>query len=153
MKHSVTQKEIRATWSLKKISKGGITVIKSSIIMCMTAFLAVPGLVVAKENPQQWTLVNPAGVVLSKPVKIVERPSTLEGKTVVLRWNGKPNGDVFLNRVAELLNEKVKDVKVVKAWEVAPETNIISYSPDKSVVVAKKLVSLKPDIVIGAPAD
>jgi len=121
--------------------------------MCMTAFLAVPGLVVAKENPQQWTLVNPAGVVLSKPVKIVERPSTLEGKTVVLRWNGKPNGDVFLNRVAELLNEKVKDVKVVKAWEVAPETNIISYSPDKSVVVAKKLVSLKPDIVIGAPAD
>jgi len=128
-------------------------VIKSSIIMCMTAFLAVPGLVVAKENPQQWTLVNPAGVVLSKPVKIVERPSTLEGKTVVLRWNGKPNGDVFLNRVAELLNEKVKDVKVVKAWEVAPETNIISYSPDKSVVVAKKLVSLKPDIVIGAPAD
>jgi hypothetical protein len=119
----------------------------------MFAFLAVPGMVIAKEVPQQWELVNPSSIILSKPVKLVERPSTLEGKTVVLRWNGKPNGDVFLNRVAELLNEKVKGVKVIKAWEVAPDTNIISYSPDRSVAIAKKLVSFKPDIVIAAPAD
>lgn len=127
--------------------------VRALIILCMAAFLAAPGAVLAKEVPQQWELVNPASIVLSKPVKLVERPATLEGKTVVLRWNGKPNGDVFLNRVAELLNERVKGVKVIKAWEVAPETNIISYSPDKSVAIAKKLVSLKPDIVIGAPAD
>jgi hypothetical protein len=128
-------------------------VVRAFIIICTIAFLAVPGFVAAKEAPQQWELVNPQSIVLSKPVKIVERPATLEGKTVVLRWNGKPNGDVFLNRVAELLNEKVKGVKVIKAWEVAPETNVISYSPDRSVSIAKKLASFKPDIVIAAPAD
>jgi hypothetical protein len=121
--------------------------------ICLFAFLAAPGFVSAKEIPQQWELVSPQGVVLSKPVKLVERPSTLDGKTVVLRWNGKPNGDVFLNRIAELLNEKVRGVKVIKAWEVAPETNVISYSRDRSVSIAKKLASFKPDIVIGAPAD
>jgi hypothetical protein len=42
---------------------------------------------------------------------------------------------------------------VIKAWEVAPETNVISYSPDRSVSIAKKLASFKPDIVIAAPAD
>lgn len=123
------------------------------VALCIIVVLLVPGALLAKEVPQQWELVNPASIVLSKPVKPAVRPQTLEGKTVVLRWNGKPNGDIFLNRVAELLNEKVKGVKVIKAWEVAPETNVISYSPDRSLEIAKKLASFKPDIVIGAPAD
>jgi hypothetical protein len=38
-------------------------------------------------------------------IKLNPHPFTLEGKTVVLRWNGKYNGDNFLNRIAELLND------------------------------------------------
>ncbi len=115
--------------------------------------LFLPSVVVSRETAHQWELVNPQGIVRVDPVKITPHPSTLEGKTVILRWNGKPNGDHFLNRLAELLNERVRGVKVIKAWEVAPETKVISYSPDTSRAIAKKLLAYKPDIVIAAPAD
>jgi hypothetical protein len=87
------------------------------------------------------------------PVKIVSHPSTLEGKTVLLRWNGKPNGDNFLNRVAELLTEQVKGVKIIKMWEVDKSTAVISGSLKKSEALAEKIVELKPDIVVSAQAD
>jgi len=114
--------------------------------------LSIPSLACAKDI-QQWELINPAGVVMSEPVKFVARPSNLEGKTIVLRWNAKPNGDILLNRIGELLVQNVKGVKVIKAWDVAPETRIISYGHATSLSVTKKLASLKPDLVIGAPAD
>jgi hypothetical protein len=37
------------------------------------------------------------------PVKINPHPASLEGKTVLLRWNEKMNGDKYLTRVGELL--------------------------------------------------
>ena len=47
------------------------------------------------------------------PVKINPHPTTLEGKTVLLRWNGKMNGDKYLTRVGELLTQQVKNVKIL----------------------------------------
>jgi ABC-type Fe3+-hydroxamate transport system substrate-binding protein len=84
---------------------------------------------------------------------MVSHPSTLEGKTVLLRWNGKPNGDNFLNRVAELLTDQVKGVKIIKMWEVDKSTAIISNSLEKSEAFAEKIVNLKPDIVVSTQAD
>ncbi len=118
------------------------------------AFLfAVTNLAWGKEAVQQWEVVNPAGVIKSEPVTFVARPTGLEGKTIVLRWNAKPNGDILLNRLGELLVQNIKGVKVIKAWEAAPETRIISYGHGTSRAVAKKLASFKPDLVIAAPAD
>jgi hypothetical protein len=119
----------------------------------LACLVAVPSRAWAKEAAQQWEIVNPAGVIKSEPVTFVARPTGLEGKTVVLRWNAKPNGDILLNRLAELLVKNIKGIKVIKAWEVAPETRIISYGHATSLAVAKKLASLKPDLVIAAPAD
>ena len=57
--------------------------------------------VVEKEVPapvsevREWKLVNPEGVVVVEPVEISPRITSLEGKTVLLRWNGKHNGDNF----------------------------------------------------------
>ena len=102
---------------------------------------------------QEWELLNPEGRGIAKPVEFEGRILALEGKTVVLRWNGKPNGDIFLNRIAELLMEKVKNIKVIKAYEVAPETSMISHGIEKSVQIAKTLLSFNPDIVIAAQAD
>jgi ABC-type Fe3+-hydroxamate transport system substrate-binding protein len=116
-------------------------------------FISFPGTSWAKEASQQWELVNPEGVVTIAPMSLAPRLSALEGKTVVLRWNGKPNGNILLDRVAELFTEKVKDVKVVKAYEMMPETSQISHSSEKGQEYAKKLLSLKPDIVIGSLAD
>ena len=87
------------------------------------------------------------------PVKMVSHPSTLEGRTVLLRWNGKPNGDNFLNRVAELLTEQVKGVKIIKMWEVDKSTAVISGSLEKSEAFAEEIIKLKPDIVVSTQAD
>jgi hypothetical protein len=43
---------------------------------------------------------------------MADRSRTLEGKRVGLFWNRKPNGDVFLLRVGELLKERFKNITV-----------------------------------------
>jgi hypothetical protein len=87
------------------------------------------------------------------PLKINSHPSTLEDKTVVLRWNGKYNGDNFLKRVAELLTKQVKGVKIIKMWEVDPTTASMSESLEKSREFAEKVAKFKPHIVIASQAD
>jgi len=123
------------------------------LLLMMGGSIAIPMTSWAKEAAQQWELVNPEGVVRIVAVKLPPRLSTLEGKTVVLRWNGKPNGNILLDRIAELLTEKVKDVKIVKAYELMPETSQISHSIQKGQEYAKKILTLKPDIIIGSQAD
>lgn len=87
------------------------------------------------------------------PVALNPHPASLEGKTVVLRWNGKPNGDKFLTRVGELLAEQVPGVKVVKMWEVDPSTAVISDGLENSTRIAEKIAAQKPDLVIAAQCD
>ena len=81
------------------------------------------------------------------------RPRSLEGKTVMLRWNGKHNADHFLNRIAGLLTSRVKGVRIVRNWQVALETRETSSSPKLSLEFAGKLAAYRPDIVIGAIGD
>jgi hypothetical protein len=87
------------------------------------------------------------------PVKINAHPASLEGKTVVLRWNGKMNGDKFLTRFGELLAQQVKNVKIVKMWEVDKSTAAISKSAAASKLVAERIAALKPALVIASQAD
>ena len=87
------------------------------------------------------------------PSKLNPHPVSLEGKTVLLRWNGKYNGDRFLNRVGELLTQQVKNLKVVKMWETDSSTAVISKSAEASEQISSKIGKLKPDIVIAAQAD
>lgn len=86
-------------------------------------------------------------------VKINAHPTSLEGKTVVLRWNGKPNGDKLLTRIGELLTEQVKGVKVIKLWEQDSSTAAISKTAEDSATVADKIAALKPDLVIASQCD
>ncbi len=127
-----------------------------NLVVCLMCplFLTLTSTAFCKEANQRWELLNPEGVIKIEPMEINPHPTTLEGKTVLLRWNGKHNGDKFLDRVAELLREKVKDVKIIKSWEVAPETvDPISGSQEKSLELMKMLASFKPDLVIGSQAD
>jgi len=87
------------------------------------------------------------------PLKLTPHPASLEGKTVLLRWNGKYNGDRFLNRLGELLNQQVKNLKVVKMWEMDSSTAVISKSAEVSEQISSSIGKLKPDIVIAAQAD
>ena len=101
----------------------------------------------------KWELINPEGTVQLETVSAKPHPKKLEGKTVLFKWNGKHNGDLFLNRIGELLKEKVKDVKIVNAWEVVPESGAITSNATKSKALAKTLSELKPDISIGVQGD
>lgn len=87
------------------------------------------------------------------PVKINAHPASLEGKTVLLRWNGKMNGDKFLTRVGELFSQQVKNVKMIKLWEVDKSTAAISKDLQASEQVASAIAKLKADVVIAAQAD
>lgn len=135
--------------------KGGIEMKNGwfLIILMALTLLTLPTLTFAKEMIQQWDLINPEGVIKIEPMKVNPHPATLVGKTVVLRANGKHNADNFLNRIAELLQKEVKDIKIIKAWEVAPETNTISQNPDLSKKFAEKIASFKPDLVIASQCD
>jgi len=93
------------------------------------------------------------------PVTMNPHPSSLEGKTVVLRWNGKPDGDVVLYYLAELLiKEGVKEV--IKLWEVDPDSaiisgkeNIIPLGVERSERFAAEAAEFNPDLVIASQAD
>jgi hypothetical protein len=124
-------------------------------LLWLTVFLvlALPAAVIAKEAVQQWTLVTPEGVVNIPPMKLANRLTTLEGKTVVLQWNGKTNGDNFMKPVAEMLEKQFKGIKIIKAWELAPELKTISQSQVVSQKIADKIASWKPDLVIATQAD
>lgn len=87
------------------------------------------------------------------PVKLNGHPASLVGKTVVLRWNGKYNGDLFLSRVGELLSQRVKDVKVVKLWEVDKGTADVSKNGQASEQTAASIAKLNASLVIAAQAD
>ena len=87
------------------------------------------------------------------PVKLNPHPKSLEGKTVLLRWNGKFNGDKYLSYLGECLSKQVKNIKLIKLWEVEKSSASISKDLQTSEQVATAVVKLKPDLVIAAQAD
>ena len=105
------------------------------------------------ETKKKWRLVSPAPVVGTAQNRLCPHPEDLSGKTVLLYWNGKPNGDVFLNRLGELLIENTPDMTLIKAWEADFRTTQAEPTHAGSRAAASLLAGWRPDLVIGAPAD
>lgn len=128
--------------------------VKCAAFAATAAFFAAPS-VQAAEPSQEWHLINPTGVIEQVSVDPAKRISTLEGKTIALRWNGKNNGDVVLDRLAELLSKKYPTAKVVKTYRDMAEQNVskISATQDESMRITKAVASVRPDIVIASQAD
>jgi ABC-type Fe3+-hydroxamate transport system substrate-binding protein len=120
------------------------------LLALLGALLVMGGLSACGKAPEEEV---PESAVLVEAVTLNPHPTSLEGKTVLLRWNGKPNGDKLLTRVGELLTEQVKDVKVIKMWEVDPSTAVSSDSAEVSAEIAEKIAAQKPDIVIASQCD
>ena len=89
-------------------------------------------------------VMNPVAPVLGEveATPLAPRPSSLEGKTIGLVWNGKANGDVALRRAGELLEQQIPSVTVKFYSGALPTPTFIM---DK----AKEEV----DVAIGCTAD
>ena len=109
----------------------------------------------AADQPQEWELINPTGEIEKVAVEPAKRITALEGKTIALRWNGKNNGDLVLDRLAELLAKKYPTAKVVKTYRDMADQNLnkISATQDESMRIVKAVASVRPDIVIASQAD
>ncbi len=83
-------------------------------MIALAVFLAPWVPVAHSQQVRDWELLVPEGAVIKAPLKLAPRITSLEGKTVALRWNGKPNGEIMLNKLAELLKEKIPTIKIVK---------------------------------------
>jgi hypothetical protein len=93
----------------------------------------------------------PTGKVITKEYSdTASRVSTLGGRRVGLLWNGKPNGDIFLDRIAEILEKKYEDIEIIKFWKVDPEHTAFSnkYSEETLDRIAKSA-----DVVIASQGD
>ena len=100
---------------------------------------------------QGTSVYCPTGVAVTKKyLDISRRVDTLDGKRIGLLWNGKPNGDVFLNRVAELLEKNSKAIEIIKFWEVDPEGTAHSNKYSDEVL---DWIANSADIVIASSAD
>jgi ABC-type Fe3+-hydroxamate transport system substrate-binding protein len=119
------------------------------------ALAAAAALCAAPDQPQEWELINPTGEIEKVAVEPAKRITALEGKTIALRWNGKNNGDLVLDRLAELLAKKYPTAKVVKTYRDMADQNLnkISATQDESMRIVKAVASVRPDIVIASQAD
>ena len=128
--------------------------LKLSQIIAMGAVLLLgTPMAQAVEKPQEWELVNPTGVIKLAQVEPAKRITSLDGKTVALRWNGKHNGNVVLDRIAELMAQKYPKAKIIKTYETDPSLNTISGTPANSERITKAVASVKPDLVIASQGD
>ena len=127
---------------------------KLSRLIAMGAILLLGAPVVqAAEKPQEWELIRPNGVIQQAQIQPAKRITSLEGKTVALRWNGKNNGDVVLDHLADLMVKKFPSTKIVKMYEKDPSLTGISGSAAESERIAKAVAAVKPDLVIASQAD
>ena len=90
-------------------------------------------------------VINPVaqqrGTVTVTPIN--PRPSTLEGKTIALLWSGTHGGDVALNRVGEMIQERFKDSK----------TRFYTGGGYPAPPEVLKQAAAECDVVVGATAD
>ena len=124
----------------------------TGIALTAAALLAAPQ-AMANEAPQEWTLVAPNGVIEQAQIEPAKRITSLDGKTIALRWNAKSNGDVLLDYLATKLAKQFPTAKIVKTYKDDPSLNGISGSAAESMRIAKAVAAVKPDLVIASQCD
>jgi hypothetical protein len=102
-----------------------------------------------KTGKQEWTLMSPVADIQVEHSKIANRVLDLKGKRIGLFWNGKPNGNVFLDEIANQLKARFDVLKIVKMWEVKPETRTALGNSVENL----KFMAQNADLIIGASGD
>ena len=88
------------------------------------------------------TILVPTAEPNIKSTPVNARLGDLNHKVVGFLWNEKPNGDVLLTHIRELLSQKYRQVKTIweqveglhTAVEVAPEVKRIAAAADTIII-------------------
>jgi len=102
-----------------------------------------------KTGKQDFTLLSPVADVQVEQFEIADRFPDLNGKTIGLFWNGKPNGDIFLDEVGNKLKARFTVSRIVKLWKIRQETRT-QYGNSMDNL---KSMAQNADLIIGASAD
>ncbi len=86
---------------------------------------------------------NPTGIKRGKEKLGAARLSTLNGKQIAVIWNGKLGGDVFLDRVSEVLTSHYGAAGIVRINDRGDTSKVIDQ------VVVNQLVATCDAAVIG----
>ncbi len=135
------------------LNRGYVMFKLSQIMILGAALLLCTPMAQAAEQAQEWDLITPTGVIKQARVEPAKRITSLDGKTIALRWNGKHNGNVVLDRVAELMTKKYPTTKIIKTYVDDPGLNTISGTPAISSRITNSIAALKPDLVIASQCD
>jgi len=69
-----------------------------------------------QDDNVEWEVLNPLAEYETPVFAPSPRLTDLNGKTVGLYWNGKSNGNVLLEEIGKLLEERFKNIKIIKYW-------------------------------------
>ncbi|MFM9969504.1 MAG: hypothetical protein ACKVQK_14040 [Burkholderiales bacterium] len=98
---------------------------------------------------EQWNVLNPiANIEISKSGGAT-RLDDFRGKRIGLWWNGKSNGDIFLDAFAGELTLRYPGMETVRLWEIDPATTT-AYGVAKGSLAH---MAQRADLVIGALSD
>lgn len=90
-------------------------------------------------------VLNPTAEMRVRERPLAARPDSLAGRRVGILWNGKPNADLLLDRVAELLGERFGAAVTVRT----AKPNVSAPAPAD---IIQKLVK-ECDVVVNAIGD
>jgi hypothetical protein len=84
-----------------------------------------------------WKVLNPCAEYEVETCKCQSVPEDLSNKKVCLFWNGKPSGDILLQSLATLLQQKYKNIKcsLVNAGFPAPPDVLQNTAKDFDLVI------------------
>jgi hypothetical protein len=81
-------------------------------------------------------VLNPTTVSGQKSIQASTGVGNLDGKTIGFIDNGKPNYDIFLARLIELLSEKFKFAGIIQAKKKEKDTGAALNSTDMGKIAA-----------------
>lgn len=139
----------------KKFSRSFIILalfaVVSSLALAATLALLLPGSAHAEDlNEQTDYAIWRDFPALNKPAPL---PASLNGRNVVLRWNGKHNSDLFLARLATHVGKACPAAVIVSTHSINQALSRVPESIKEARANVKAVLDLKPAVVIAATAD
>jgi hypothetical protein len=91
-------------------------------------------------------VLSPVPAMVSQKMSPAPRLDTLNGKVMGILWNTKPNGDILLRRIQEILSNRFKLAAIM--WQQKPRSADVAAPSDMI-----RELAMKADFIIAATGD